>query len=169
LNLGFYVSFAGLKRPLQGEGTSQSTPPQHQKKSSSGFDSQSVVTIDTRLQNNFTSKLLGDSPKTAQVTFGPSVCAAPKSQNSQSSSVANGSSKLGSSRYGGVKTYHIDQTSAARSPPTPAPVIGGPFGKLMLIEREYDNAGAMQTIHDSTAMCQVPLDCKYDWNDSSEV
>jgi hypothetical protein len=168
MNLSFPISFAGLKRPLQGEGTSQSAPLQPQKKSSPDFDSQSVVTINTHLQNHFVSKSRGDPPKTAQVTYGPSVCTAPQSQNSQSSSVANGSSRLGSSRYGGVKTYHIDQASTARSPPTPAPVIGGPFGKLMIIERAYETPSAMQTIRDSTSMCQVPLDCKYD-HVSSEV
>jgi len=154
---------------LQGEGTSQSTASQPQKKSSPDFDSESVVTIDTCLQNHFMSKSLGAPTKTAQVTYGPSVCTAPQSQNSQSGSVANGSSKLGSSRYGGVKTYHIDQASTARSPPTPAPVIGGPFGKLMIIERAYETGSAMQTIHDSTSMCQVPMDCKYDLDVSSAV
>lgn len=151
---------------MQGEGTSQSTPSQPQKKLSPNFDSKSVITIDTRLQNHFMPKSRGDPTKTAQVTYGPTVCTAPQSQNSQSSSFANGSP---SSRYGGVKTYHIDQTSTARSPPTPAPVIGGPFGKLVLIERAYETASAMQTIHASTSMCQVPLDCKYDQHVSSEV
>lgn len=169
MNRGFSVSFAGLKRPSQGEGTSQSTPSQPQKKSSPNFDSESVVTIDARLQNHFTSKSRGDSPKTAQVTYGPSVCTAAQSQNTQSTSFANGSSRFGSSRYGGVKTYHIDQASTARSPPTPAPVIGGPYGKLVIIERAYETASAMQTIHDSTAMCQVPLHCDYVQDVPSEV
>ena len=169
MNLSFPVSFAGLKRPLQGEGTSQSTPSQPQKKLSPNFDSKATVTVDARLQNHFMPKLRGDPPKTAQVTYGPSVCTAPQSQKAQSSSVANGSSGLGSSRYGGVKTYHIDQASAARSPPTPAPVIGGPFGKLVIIERAYETPTAMHTIHDSTSMCQVPLDCKYDQHISSGV
>jgi len=170
MNLSFSISFAGLKRPSQGEGTSQSTPSQPQKKLSPNFDSKSVITIDTRLQNHFMPKSRGDPVKTAQVTYGPTVCTAPQSQNFQSSSsVTNVSSRLGSSRYGGVKTYHIDQTSTARSPPTPAPVIGGPFGKLVIIERAYETAGAMQTINASTSMCQVPLDCKYDLHVSSEV
>jgi len=169
MNLSFSISFTGLKRPSQGEGTSQSTSSQPQKKLSPDFDSKSVVTIDACLQNHFMSKSRGDPPRTAQVTYGPSICTASQSQNSQSNSVANGSSRLGSSRYGGVKTYHIDQASTARSPPTPAPVIGGPFGKLVIIERAYETASAMQTIHASTSMCQVPLDCKYDQQDSSEV
>jgi hypothetical protein len=167
MNLGFFVSFAGLKRPLQEEGPSKSAP-QPQKKSAPHFDSKSIVTVDAYSQNHFVTKLQGDSSKMAQVTYGPLVCPASQSQDLQSSSCANGSSRFSSSRYGGVKTYHVDQAPTLRSPQTAAAVIGGPFGKLMIIERANETVSAMQTIHHSTAMCQVPLRCEYD-HASSEV
>lgn len=147
----------------------KATPSQPQKKSVPDLDSKTSVTLDARLQNHFTSKSQSGSMKMAKIMYGPSVCTVSDSQNSQSRSCANASTRFGNSRYGGVKTYHIDQASAARSPQTAVPVIGGPFGKLVLIERANENAGAMQTIHDSTAMCQVPLRCEYDQNASSDV
>jgi hypothetical protein len=173
-------SFVGLKRPLQDEGPSGSTslvPPssassQQQKKSTPDVD-QKYVTVDARLQNHFTSKSQVDSSKMAQVTYGPSVCSASKYHkpniSSQSPVSANGSLRFDSSRYGGVKTYHIDQASAGRPQQTTGPEIGGPFGKLVIIEPAHETVGAMQTIQRSTAMCQVPMQCKYGQDVSAQV
>jgi hypothetical protein len=163
------LSFAGLKRPLQEEGPSKPAPPQPQKILAPDFDSKSVVTIDAHLQNHFVSTSQGDSSKMAEVTYGPIVCPAPQTQNVQSSSCASGSSQFGSSRYGGVKTYHIDQASTARSPQTALPVIGGPFGNLVLVERPTETLNALQILRDSTKMCSVPLRWEYDQHVSPEV
>lgn len=146
---------------------------QQQKKSTFSVDPKSVVTVDAHLQNNFISKSQGDLCKLAKVTYGPSIYPASQSQNSsfspQSSDTANGSSRFGNSRYGGVKTYHIDQASARKSPQTTGPEIGGPFGKLVIIEPANKTDGALQTIQRSTAMCQVPMHCKYKQHVSTEV
>jgi hypothetical protein len=173
-------SFAGLKRPLHEEGPSgatssvqaSSSPPQ-QRKSTPDVNPNSTVTVDACLQNNFISKPQGDRSRMAQVTYGPSVYSPSQSQKSsfsaQSSTTANGSSRFDNSRYGGVKTYHIDQASTRKPPETTGPEIGGPFGKLVIIEPANETVGAMQTIQRSTAMCQVPMRCKYKQHVSTEV
>jgi hypothetical protein len=150
-----------------------SLSPHQQMKSTPEFDPNSIVTVDACLQNNLISKSQGDSSKVAKVTYGPSIYPASQSQNSsfsaQSSATANGSSRFDNSRYGGVKTYHIDQASARKSPQTTGPEIGGPFGKLVIIEPANETVGALQTIQRSTAMCQVPMHCKYEQHVSTEV
>lgn len=150
-----------------------SSSSSQQKKLVPDVDPKSVITVDACLQNNFISKSQGDSSKIAKVTYGPSVYPAFQSQNSsfsaQSSTTANGSSRFDNSRYGGVKTYHIDQASARKSPQSTGPEIGGPFGKLVIIEPANETVGALQTIQRSTAMCQVPMHCKYEQHVSTEV
>jgi hypothetical protein len=132
------------------------------------FHPKSVVTVDARLQNHFTCNSQEDST-VAKVTYGPSICPAPRAQNSQCNAPANGSPRVDSSRYGGVKTYHIDQGSAGRAPQGTGPEIGGPFGKLVLIEPANEAVGAMQTLQKSTAMCQVPMRVVYGQHVSSEM
>jgi hypothetical protein len=164
------LKFAGLKRPLQEEGPSGATSSQQEKKSSTPhFDPRSVITVDARLQNNFTSKSQGDSSAVARVTYGPSLCATSRAQNSQSSASANGLPRVDSSRYGGVKTYHIDQATVGRPPQSTGPEVGGPFGKLVIIEPANQVVGALHTIERSTAMCQVPMHVEYGQRVSSEV
>jgi hypothetical protein len=168
LDLDFSLQFAGLKRPLLGDG-----PPgamlSHQAKESTHFDPRSVVTVDACLQNHFVSKSKGDASTVAKVTFGPSVCATTQAQNSQASAPSNCSPRVDSSRYGGVKTYHIDQASAGRPPQSAAPEIGGPFGKLVIIEPANQAGGAMNALQRSTTMCQVPMRVVYGKHAPSEV
>lgn len=154
----------GLKRPLQEEGPSEATVSSQQEKKLPRFDPRSVITVDARLQNRFTSKSQGDSSTVAKVTYGPSVCATSRAQNS-----ANGSLRVDSSRYGGVKTYHIDQAAAGRPPQSTGPEVGGPYGKLVIIEPANQAVGAMHTLQKSTAMCQVPMRVVYGQHVSSEV
>lgn len=159
----------GLKRPLQEEGPSGATLSQQEKKSTPHLDPRSVITVDARLQNNFTSKSQGDSSAVARVTYGPSLCAISRAQNSQSSASANGMPRVDSSRYGGVKTYHIDQAAVGRQPQSTGPEVGGPFGKLVVVEPANQAVGAMHTLQKSTAMCQVPMRVVYGQHLSSEV
>jgi hypothetical protein len=166
LDLDFSLQFSGLKRPLQEEGPSEAISSSQQgKKSTPRFDPRSVITVDARLQNHFTSKSQGDSSSTlAKVTYGPSVCSTSWAQNS-----GNGSLRVDSSRYGGVKTYHIDQATVGRPPQSTGPEVGGPFGKLVIIEPANQAVGAMHTLQKSTAMCQVPMHVVYGQDVSSEV
>lgn len=151
---------------MQKEGPSEATvSSQQEKKSTPQFDPRSIITVDAHLQNHFTSKSQGDSSSTvAKVTYGPSVCAASQAQNS-----ANGSLRVDSSRYGGVKTYHIDQATVRKSPQSTGPEVGGQFGKLVIIEPANQAVGAMHTLQKSTAMCQVPMRVVYGQHVSSEV
>lgn len=154
---------------MQGEEPSGTTLSHQGKKLTPQFDPRSVVTVDARLQNNFISKSKGDVSTVAKVTYGPSVCAATPAQNSQTSAPSKCSSRVDSSRYGGVKTYHIDQASAGRPPQRPGPEIGGPFGKLVIIEPPNQAGSAMHTIQRSTTMCQVPMHIVYDKQAPSQV
>jgi hypothetical protein len=154
---------------LQEERPSGATLSQQEKKSTPHFDPRSIITVDARLQNNFTSKSQADSSTVARVTYGPSLCATDRAQNSQSSASANGLPRVDRSRYGGVKTYHIDQATAGRPPQSTGPEVGGPFGKLVVIEPANQAVGAMHTLQKSTAMCQVPMRVVYGQHVSSEV
>jgi hypothetical protein len=170
LDLDFSLQFTGLKRPLQGEeGPSGATLSHQEKKPTPQYDPRSVVTVDARLQNHFISKSKGDISTVAKVTYGPSVCAATPAQNSQTSAPSNCSPRVDSSRYGGVKTYHIDQASAGRPPQSTGPEIGGPFGKLVIIEAPNQAGSAMHTIQRSATMCQVPMRIDYGKQAPSEV
>ncbi|PSN34429.1 hypothetical protein C0J52_20394 [Blattella germanica] len=118
----------GLKRPLETEatGSASSSEPKSEMSAPSNKVGDDIVQQD-RL---FTSKTA--PAKFAKVTYGPSII--PESLNSsQSGASANGSSRFDNSRYGGVKTYHIGQSSAGKSLET-GTITEGPYGKLILIE-----------------------------------
>jgi hypothetical protein len=140
-----------------------------QKNSTPNFDPRSVVTVDACMQNNFISTSKGDVSTVAKVTYGPSVCATSRAQNSQTSAPSDCSQRVDRSRYGGVKTYHIDQASAGKPPQSTGPEIGGPYGKLVIIEPANQADGAMHTLQRSTAMCQVPMRIVYGKHDPPEV
>ncbi|XP_069696421.1 CDKN2A-interacting protein isoform X2 [Periplaneta americana] len=162
----------GLKRPLQEDAPTEATDKVSSQSNASSYTK--------HIENKPVTEVGGSSKHTESshktgVKYGPSFVPASQSQNSsiQSNSSANQSSKFDSSRYGGVKTYHIDQSSAgkqAKTANTTGPNIGGPFGKLVLIEPATEPVGAMHIISNSTSLCQVQMTCNYEQDvASSEV
>lgn len=159
----------GLKRPLEKDETTEA--PEKVSSSQSNAPSQ------TKPVENKSITEVGDSSKqtqpsnTSQATYGKSFVTTSQPQNSsstqsnssstQSNSSANQSSKFDRSRYGGVKTYHIDQSKQAKTATAPGPEVEGPYGKLVLVEPAYESVTAMNIIGDSAAMCHAPMNYRY--------
>ena len=98
-----------------------------------------------------------------KVTYGPTIF--PDSNkygySTQSSASANGSSRFSNSRYGGVKTYHVDQSSAGKSEILEK-ITSGPYGKMVIIEPAYKIMSANHIVSTSAGACHLLLESKYE-------